>query len=372
MQYLVVSPLGESFESSSRIDDLSKEIERKLGYKVSQQHLTIESENISQIRRRRGQDHSIGRIGSTSTPMVEEEPPVKILVNPSWYPSFLDAYMALMRSVFDLILIKSERRFDLVKKWHLKLGTCHPLLKTFVSNAVVPFISNMLLVIFGACLMGVCAQISISLPSSISAVPITGQTFGVLWLGSLTGFVIAPLSILLYLFCGSVLDIPWFSNQTHGNLVLFQSSSSGFLIGFVFSALVCGWFCSKMASDRTIMMNLLMLCLSNAVTFVFGCGWLAFGVPNLGLSKGIEKGLETIKISLVLVMIRLSWFVLFQIRKVVLKHLIDHDNANSNISSSVNVEEGQLQIQTSTPMTTINEDGDDNRCLSTCSNISNQ
>ncbi|KAG2388321.1 hypothetical protein C9374_000485 [Naegleria lovaniensis] len=400
MQFTVLTPLGESFNShSNTLDELTREIESRLAYHVKNQNLVVLSSarsnpDSSLLRNRRqhslaaattdvvtnAQDDGIQTINNH--PPNEATVTTQVILNPTWYPCFMEAYFSLVGSVVKIIYLNMKQRGTTNSLFRKLMALAEmPAVIWMTRKILLPILSSILVLLIGSCIMGICAQISITLPPSVSTVPITGQTFAVLWLGSLTGFILAPLSVMLYLFCGSVLQIPWFSNQSSGVQVLFESSSSGFLIGFVFSALVCGFCCSRLASDRTILMNLLMLALSNCVTFVFGCLWLAYGTPNLGLSVSIKKGLvpflpgEIVKIVLVLVMVRLSWYVLYFVRGKVLKILEEKESEVSSTLSSEREIMTPVQVSnrnsgTREDVVQEEDDDEDNRCVSTSSSIS--
>ena len=104
-------------------------------------------------------------------------------------------------------------------------------------------VRDILLVVGGAALTGVLAQIAI--PVAGSPVPITGQTFGALTVGAVLGWQRGGLSMLLYLVAGMA-GVNWFADRTSG----FDIPSLGYIIGFVFAAALVGALASR-GWDRT-------------------------------------------------------------------------------------------------------------------------
>ena len=70
-------------------------------------------------------------------------------------------------------------------------------------------------------------------------VPITGQTIGVVLVGSLLGSKKGALCILLYLMEGS-LGLPVFANMSAGAHVLI-GPTGGYLWGFIIGAMIMGY-----------------------------------------------------------------------------------------------------------------------------------
>ena len=71
-------------------------------------------------------------------------------------------------------------------------------------------------------------------------VPMTMQTFVVLFLGVLLGPKLAATTILFYL-CEGILGLPVFSNSPEKGIgfVYFTGPTMGYLIGFIFASLFC-------------------------------------------------------------------------------------------------------------------------------------
>ena len=100
--------------------------------------------------------------------------------------------------------------------------------------------TELLLIISGAVFLGMTARISIMLP--FTPVPITGQTFGVLMIGLVYGRKLGLKTIGSYLAAGMA-GLPFFS--TAGPGILFLKPTGGYLIGYVFMVLICGYLTEK-------------------------------------------------------------------------------------------------------------------------------
>jgi biotin transport system substrate-specific component len=137
------------------------------------------------------------------------------------------------------------------------------------------------LIVGGACLTGLAAQVSIHTP--LSPVPFTLQTFAVLLTGAVLGPVRGVLSMLLYLLAG-VVGVPWFASHAHG----WGGPSFGYIIGFVVAAGVVGEL-SRRGNDRQVLSTIGLMALGSAIVYVFGATWLAADL-NLGAQKAIDLG----------------------------------------------------------------------------------
>ena len=136
-----------------------------------------------------------------------------------------------------------------------------------------------LVVFFGSILLTISAKIKIP----FYPVPMTMQTFVVLFLGMSLGFKMALATVLLYLLEG-LLGIPVFSNSPEKGvgLVYFTGPTMGYLIGFLFAAFFSGYLNFK----TNIILIFLKLILSVFFIYLFGVIWL--GVL-IGWEKPIIK-----------------------------------------------------------------------------------
>lgn len=130
------------------------------------------------------------------------------------------------------------------------------------------------------CILG---PLSITIP--ISPVPISFTNLAVFFMAVLLGAKYGALSYLLYLLLGLV-GMPVFSAFTAGPGKLL-GPTGGYLIGFLGTALIGGWFAEK-ARGR-LWMCFLGLGLGNIVSYVVGTAWLAYQA-NLGIRAALMAG----------------------------------------------------------------------------------
>lgn len=133
-------------------------------------------------------------------------------------------------------------------------------------------VRDVALVIGGAALMSVLAQVSI--PVEPSPVPITGQTLGVGLIGATLGLKRGVASMLLYVLVG--LFLPVYSAGGHGIDVLY-SAKGGYLVGFIAATAVVGYLAER-GADRSVVGTFLTFVLAQAIVFVFGLVGLKLAV----------------------------------------------------------------------------------------------
>lgn len=138
------------------------------------------------------------------------------------------------------------------------------------------------LVVGGAILMGVTAQVAIPLPGT--PVPLTLGTFAVLTLGAAYGWQRAALTMLLYVAVGAA-GVPWFAQGTSG----FGFPSSGYLVGYLVAAVAIGAL-ARRGVDRSPLQTAGAMLLGNAVIYAFGVPYLAWSL-DLDASAAIAAGL---------------------------------------------------------------------------------
>lgn len=131
------------------------------------------------------------------------------------------------------------------------------------------------LVLTGAAIVAALAQVEIPL----WPVPITGQTLGVIIVGASLGAWRGAAALTTYMALG-LAGLPIFAGFT-GSLAAVAKPSFGFVIGFIVSAFVAGWFAER-AWDRRPLLAFAGFALASAVPFVFGIPYLAY-VLNVGM-----------------------------------------------------------------------------------------
>ncbi len=143
-------------------------------------------------------------------------------------------------------------------------------------------VADAVLVASGAALVGLLAQVTIHL--GFTPVPITGQTLGVLLVGSALGWRRASLSMALYVVAG-IAGVPWFADHTSG----VPMATFGYLVGFVAAGAVLGWLASR-GGDRTVARAAASMVLGEIVIFAIAVPWLAVSL-HVGLGTAISLGL---------------------------------------------------------------------------------
>lgn len=125
------------------------------------------------------------------------------------------------------------------------------------------------LVVAGAAIVALLAQVEIPL----WPVPITGQTLGVIVVGAALGAWRGAAALTTYMLVG-LAGLPVFAGFT-GTLAAVGKPSFGFVIGFIFSAFVAGWFAER-AWDRRPLLAFLGFAAASVVPFLFGIPYMAF------------------------------------------------------------------------------------------------
>ena len=128
-------------------------------------------------------------------------------------------------------------------------------------------IKTILAIILGSIALTISAKIKIP----FYPVPMTMQTFVVLFLGVSLGYKIGLASIGLYLFEG-ILGLPVFSNSPEKGvgLVYFTGPTMGYLIGF----LTAGYLASKIKIDDNFFLILFKLIIATSTIYILGLIWL--------------------------------------------------------------------------------------------------
>jgi biotin transporter BioY len=176
------------------------------------------------------------------------------------------------------------------------------------STAARAALYDFALIIGGSLLIALGAQAAIP----IGPVPITMQTFAVLFVGALLGSWRGALSVLAYLTEG-VMGLPFFAGGAAGAAYL-AGPTGGYLIGFVFAALAAG-FLTERGWDRRVGTTVAAMILGSAVFYVFGLAGLAL-LPGWDSEKVLRFGLypfipgDLAKIALAAAILPAGWKML--------------------------------------------------------------
>ncbi|MDF6042480.1 biotin transporter BioY [Streptomyces sp. JH14] len=129
------------------------------------------------------------------------------------------------------------------------------------------------LVVGGAALTGIAAQIAVPVPGS--PVPVTGQTFAALLVGTALGARRGFLSLAVYALVGMA-GMPWFAGGSSGA----GGASFGYVLGMLLAATVVGDI-ARRGGDRSVLRTAGTMVLGSAIIY-------AVGVPYLALSTGMS------------------------------------------------------------------------------------
>jgi len=147
-----------------------------------------------------------------------------------------------------------------------------------IIDRVVPknLAADITMVVAGTALTALAAQVTIPL----YPVPLTGQTFAVLLVGTVLGFSRGALSMALYVLLGAA-GLPIFQDGASGFAF---GPTLGYLIGFVGAAALTG-FMAERGLDKKWYQVALTFIAGSAVIYGFGLAWLsiflgAVGAPN--------------------------------------------------------------------------------------------
>ena len=166
-------------------------------------------------------------------------------------------------------------------------------------NTHSKILKSLLIIFFGSLILAISAKIKIP----FYPVPMTMQTFVVLFLGMTFGYKIGVATVSLYLLEG-IVGLPVFSNSPERGvgLVYFTGPTMGYLIGFILACFLA----SFIRKSDNYFIIFLRLILSVSTIYILGILWLGM---LIGWDKPlIELGLipfliaELLKISLLTVL----------------------------------------------------------------------
>ena len=136
-------------------------------------------------------------------------------------------------------------------------------------------IKSAVAVICGSLLLAISSKIQ----TPFTLVPATMQTFVVLFLGMALGYKLAAITVILYLFEGSI-GLPFFAKGS--GFAYLMGPTGGYLIGFIFTAYLAGKI--KIKNDPIIIFGYLILAVS--ISYIIGL----FGLWNyMGFEKSFKQ-----------------------------------------------------------------------------------
>ena len=139
-------------------------------------------------------------------------------------------------------------------------------------NTMASVLIDSMLVVTGALVMALLAQLSIKLP--FTPVPVTGQTLGVLLIGGAYGAVRGATTMALYL-AFIAAGLPFGAEGLGGaELLKLTSATGGYLFGFVIAAAAIGWLAER-GWDRHPVKAIAAFVIGEIIVFGLGVTWLA-------------------------------------------------------------------------------------------------
>ena len=173
------------------------------------------------------------------------------------------------------------------------------ILKTYSTQKIL---KTFILIFFGTVALTVSAKLKIP----FYPVPMTMQTFMVLFLGLAFGYKIGLATVSVYLLEG-IIGIPVFSNSPEKGvgLIYFTGPTMGYLIGFLSAVFFAGYFNFK----NNIFITFFKLVFAVSTIYLFGIFWLGtlIGWDKPILQLGVTPFLlaEFFKISLLTVLAKI-------------------------------------------------------------------
>lgn len=131
----------------------------------------------------------------------------------------------------------------------------------------------------------ICILGPLSIPLPVSPVPISFTNLAIYFAVMLLGWKRGTLSYIVYLLIGLV-GLPVFSGFTGGPGKL-VGPTGGYLIGFIFMAIIAGWFIEKF--EGNMVMYFVGMIIGTAVTYAFGTLWLAY-VAGMSFKAALVAG----------------------------------------------------------------------------------
>jgi biotin transport system substrate-specific component len=178
-------------------------------------------------------------------------------------------------------------------------------------GAVSAPVRNAALVIAGSLLMILSAKVQVPM----WPVPMTMQSFVVLFLGAALGPRLGAAAVALYLAQGFA-GLPVFALPGVGGPAYFLGSTGGFLLSFIPAAYVAGVFAARGASLLRVAAG---MTLAHGLILALGLAWLSWfaqlssGATGVGLSRAFAVGVQPfvlgslVKVALATALVAAGW-----------------------------------------------------------------
>lgn len=130
-----------------------------------------------------------------------------------------------------------------------------------------------------------CVLGPLSIPLPFSPVPISLTNFAIFLAIFVLGMKSGTISFIIYLLLGAI-GVPVFSSF-RGGLQVLAGPTGGYLIGFIFLALIMGFALDHF--DRKLVPTIIGMIIGMAVCYAFGTIWLA-KLLSLSFKEGLMMG----------------------------------------------------------------------------------
>lgn len=170
------------------------------------------------------------------------------------------------------------------------------------ADGTAGIVRGILLAVVGSALLALSAKVQVP----FWPVQMSMQTFAVLAIGATYGARLAGATVALYLVEGAF-GLPVFGLGS--GLAYMAGPTGGYLIGFLFAAVVVGWLAER-GFDRRWSTALVTFLIGDVIVFAFGLVWLT---GLIGFQKAIAGGLlpflpaEALKIALAMAVMPMAW-----------------------------------------------------------------
>jgi biotin transport system substrate-specific component len=183
-----------------------------------------------------------------------------------------------------------------------------------------PWVRSGLLVLIGVGILTLSAKISVP----FWPVPMTLQTFAIMFIAAAYGSRLGVATILAYLAAGFA-GIPVFAYAAAGPSY-FLGTTGGFLIGFIFAAWIVGWAADRGWDRSSLRLGAAMI-IGDAVVFLLGFIWLAWfaqlsgGATGIGAASAWTNGVanyllgDGLKIAIAALAVPAGWVLLDRTRQ---------------------------------------------------------
>jgi biotin transport system substrate-specific component len=148
------------------------------------------------------------------------------------------------------------------------------------------WLTEAILLVAGVGLIALSAQISFHIPGT--PVPISGQTFAALLVGSAYGAKRGFATFALYLLVG-VVGLPVFASGSSGWSEV-SGATGGYLVGMLLAAALVGLLAER-KWDRNLSSSITSMLTGSVVIYVCGLAWLYHELPNATFASTLSAGL---------------------------------------------------------------------------------